>query len=128
MSDAGTKVLQAPQIRAIDNFKASLKVGEKIPTATGSFQPGVGGVGINPLVNTQFTYLDVGVNVDMLSRVNSATDVSMDVTVEVSQQSGTVNLGGIDQPIIGQRRVTLNLRMRDGEINIIGGLIIERRR
>jgi general secretion pathway protein D len=43
--------------------------------------------------------------------------------VEVSQESGTVNLGGIDQPVIGQRRLELDLRMRDGEINMIGGLI-----
>jgi general secretion pathway protein D len=125
LTDSSTKVLQAPQMRALDNFKTTLKVGEKIPTATGSFQPGVGGVGINPLVNTQFTYLDVGVNVDMLPRVNSATEVSAHITVEVSQESGTVNLGGIDQPVIGQRRVEMDLRMRDGEVNLIGGLINE---
>ncbi|HEY3836349.1 MAG TPA: cohesin domain-containing protein, partial [Bryobacteraceae bacterium] len=123
LTDAGTKVLQAPQMRALDNYKTTLKVGEKIPTATGSFQPGVGGVGVNPLVNTQFTYLDVGVNVDMLPRVNSATEVSAHLSVEVSQESGTVNLGGIDQPVIGQRRIEMDMRMRDGEINIIGGLI-----
>jgi general secretion pathway protein D len=123
LSDASTKVLQAPQIRALDNFKASLKIGEKIPTATGSFQPGVGGVGVNPLVNTQFTYLDVGVNVDVTPRVNSATDVSSHVAVEVSQEDSTVSIGGIDQPVIGQKRVEMDLRMKDGEINIIGGLI-----
>ncbi len=123
LSDSSTKVLQAPQIRALDNFKASLKIGEKIPTATGSFQPGVGGVGVNPLVNTQFTYLDVGVNVDMLPRVNSATDVSAHVSVEVSQEDSTVSIGGIDQPVIGQKKLEMDLRMKDGEINIIGGLI-----
>ena len=122
-SDSSTKVLQAPQIRALDNFKASLKIGEKIPTATGSFQPGVGGVGVNPLVNTQFTYLDVGVNVDMTPRVNSATDVSAHIAVEVSQENSTVNIGGISQPVIGQKRLELDMRMKDGEINIIGGLI-----
>lgn len=123
LSDSSTKVLQAPQIRALDNFKASLKIGEKIPTATGSFQPGVGGVGVNPLVNTQFTYLDVGVNVDILPRVNSATDVSSHVSVEVSQEDSTVSIGGIDQPVIGQKKLEMDLRMKDGEINIIGGLI-----
>ena len=123
LSDSSTKVLQAPQMRALDNFKSSLKVGEKIPTATGSFQPGVGGVGINPLVNTQFTYLDVGVNLDVLPRVNSATEVSAHVSVEVSQEDSTVSIGGIDQPVIGQKRLELDLRMREGEINVIGGLL-----
>src|ERR1039457_2109724 len=55
LSDANTKVLQSPQLRAVDNLKATLKIGDRQPTATGSFQPGIGGVGINPLVNTQFT-------------------------------------------------------------------------
>ena len=123
LSDSSTRVMQAPQIRALDNFKSSLKIGEKIPTATGSFQPGVGGVGVNPLVNTQFTYLDVGVNLDMLPRVNSATDISAHISVEVSQKDSTVSIGGIDQPVIGQKRIELDLRMKDGEINIIGGLI-----
>ena len=123
LTDSSTRVMQAPQIRALDNFKSSLKIGEKIPTATGSFQPGVGGVGVNPLVNTQFTYLDVGVNLDMLPRVNSATDISAHISVEVSQEDSTVSIGGIDQPVIGQKRIELDLRMKDGEINIIGGLI-----
>ena len=52
MTDANTKLIQNPQIRALDNQKASLKIGDRIPVATGSFQPGIGGVGINPLVNT----------------------------------------------------------------------------
>ena len=127
LSDSSTKVLQAPQMRALDNFKSSLKIGEKIPTATGSFQPGVGGVGVNPLVNTQFTYLDVGVNVDMLPRVNSATDISAHISVEVSQEDSTVSIGGIDQPVIGQKRIELDLRMKDGEINMIGGLISDQK-
>src|ERR1700733_2411732 len=57
MSDNETKLIQNPQIRALDNQKATLKIGERVPVATGSFQPGIGGVGINPLVNTQFQYL-----------------------------------------------------------------------
>ena len=57
-------MLQAPQIRAVDNQKATLKIGQKVPTASG--EAGVGWVG--PLVNTQFTYLDVGVNMEVLPR------------------------------------------------------------
>src|SRR5581483_7800281 len=51
-SDSNTKLIQNPQVRAVDGQKASLKIGERVPVATGSFQPGIGGVGINPLVNT----------------------------------------------------------------------------
>ena len=70
MSNSDTKLIQNPQIRALDGQKASLKIGDRVPVATGSFQPGIGGVGINPLVNTQFQYLDVGVNIDITPHVH----------------------------------------------------------
>jgi len=123
MSDSGTRVLQRPQIRAVDNEKAVLKIGDRIPTASGSFQPGVGGVGINPLVNTQFTYIDTGVNLEMTPRVHDNEEVSLHVDIDISQVSSYNDLGGISQPVISQRKATLDVRMRDGQINIIGGLI-----
>src|SRR5450432_2934980 len=122
LSDANTKVLQSPQIRTVDNIKATLKIGDRVPTATGSFQPGIGGVGINPLVNTQFTYTDTGVNVDLLARVHDNGDVSLEVDLDINSVNGHVNLGGIDQPIIGQRKVSHKVRMREGEVNLLGGL------
>ena len=122
MSDSGTRVLQSPELRSVDNQKASLKIGDRRPTATGSFQPGIGGVGINPLVNTQFTYIDVGVNVDVTPRVHEDGEVSLHVSIEVSKVTGNVNLGGIDQPIIGQRKIDHEIRLKDGEVNLLGGL------
>lgn len=122
LSDSGTRVLQSPEIRSVDNQKASLKVGEKEPIASGSFQPGIGGVGINPLVNTQFTFIDVGVNVDMTPKVHDNGEISMHVEVEISSVLSYVNLGGISQPIISQEKVIHDIRMKDGEVNLLGGL------
>jgi general secretion pathway protein D len=122
LTDSGTKVLQSPQLRSVDNQKAELKIGDRQPTATGSFQPGIGGVGINPLVNTQFTFIDVGVNVTLVPRVHENRDVSLHVEIDISKVTGLVDLGGIDQPIIGQRKVIHDIRMREGEINVLGGL------
>jgi general secretion pathway protein D len=122
LSDSGTRVLQSPQIRSVDNQKATLKVGQKEPIASGSFQPGIGGVGINPLVNTQFTFIDVGVNVDLTPKVHENGEVSMHVEVEISSVVGNVNLGGIQQPIISQEKVIHDIRMKDGEVNLLGGL------
>ena len=122
LSDANTKVLQSPQLRAVDNLKATLKIGDRQPTATGSFQPGIGGVGINPLVNTQFTFIDVGVNVEITPRVHDNGDVSLHVDLDISSVTGHVNLGGIDQPIIGQRKVSHDIRMPDGAVQLLGGL------
>jgi general secretion pathway protein D len=122
MSDARTKVLQSPQLRAVDNIVAELKIGDREPTATGSFQPGIGGVGINPLVNTQFTYIDVGVNVKMQTRVHDNNEVSIHLELDISSVTGQVNLGGISQPIIGQRKVTQDLRIKDGQVELLAGL------
>jgi general secretion pathway protein D len=123
MGDSDTKMLQNPQVRALDNQKATLKIGERVPVATGSFQPGIGGVGINPLVNTQFQYLDVGVNIDVTPHVHGDRDVTLKVSMEISSVVGQSSIGGISQPIIGQKKVEHEIRLRDGESSVIGGIL-----
>jgi len=126
LSDTRTKVLQSPQLRGVDGAKASMKIGEKEPTASGSFANtagAIGGAGISPLVNTQFTYLDVGVNVEILPHVHENGDISLHVSLDISSVTGQVNLGGINEPIIGQRKVEQDVRLHEGEVNLIGGLL-----
>ena len=124
MANSDTKLIQNPQIRSLDGQKASLKIGERLPIATGSFQPGIGGVGINPLVNTQFQYIDVGVVIEVTPRVHSDREVSLKISMEISSQINTVNIGGITQPVIGQKKVDLGeIRLRDGESSLIGGIM-----
>jgi general secretion pathway protein D len=122
MGDSDTKMLQNPQVRALDNQKATLKIGERVPVATGSFQPGIGGVGINPLVNTQFQYLDVGVNIDVTPHVHGDREVTLKITMEISSVVGQSSIGGISQPIIGQKKVEHEIRLADGESSLIGGI------
>jgi len=123
MGDSDTKIIQNPQIRALDGQKATLKIGDRVPVATGSFQPGIGGVGINPLVNTQFQYLDVGVNIDITPRVHAGREVTMKVSLDISSVTGQSNIGGISQPIIGQRKVEHEIRLKEGEVNLLGGML-----
>jgi len=122
-SDSSTKLIQNPQIRAVDGQKASLKIGERIPIATGSFQPGIGGVGINPLVNTQFQYTDVGVNIDITPKVHAGREVTLKVLMDISSVTGQSNIGGISQPVIGQRKIEHEIRLKEGEVNILGGIL-----
>ncbi|MFZ3342068.1 MAG: cohesin domain-containing protein [Terriglobales bacterium] len=123
LSDSTSKIIQNPQIRALDGQKATLKIGERVPVATGSFQPGIGGVGINPLVNTQFQYIDVGVNIDITPRVHADREISMKLVLDVSAVTSYVSIGGISQPVIGQRKVEHEIRLKDGEVNLIGGIM-----
>ncbi|MGB2639800.1 MAG: hypothetical protein WAN32_12680, partial [Candidatus Acidiferrum sp.] len=129
LTDTYTKIIQDPELRSVDGQEAKLKIGDRIPIATGSFQAGVGvgAVGtaglVNPLVNTQFQYQDVGVNIDMTPRVHPDHDVSLKIKIEVSSVTGTSTIGGISQPIISQRVVEHDIRLGDGQAYILGGLI-----
>ena len=123
LSDTSTKILQNPRLRASDNQKSSLKIGEKLPVATGSYQAGVATAITSSLVNTQFQYLDVGVNIDMTPTVHYDRDVSLKLKIEVSSTNGTSNLGGINEPIITQRTIDQTIRLREGEASILSGIL-----
>jgi len=123
MSDSSSKLIQQPEIRASDGQKASLKIGERVPVATGSFQPGIGGVGINPLVNTQFNYIDVGVNIDITPHVHGLDEVTLKLAMDISAVDSYQNIGGIQQPVIGQRKIENEIRLKEGEVNILGGIL-----
>jgi general secretion pathway protein D len=123
-TDSNTKILQNPQIRALNDEKATLKIGDRVPIATGSFQPGISGAGsISPLVSTQFQYLDVGVNIDITPHIHSDSEVTLKMALEISSVTGTQNIGGITQPVIGQRRIDHEARLADGEVNLLAGIL-----
>jgi len=130
LSDTRSKVLQSPQIRSVDGQKATMKIGQREPTASGSFGSGIGGIGgsiggasISPLVQTQFQYIDVGVNVEIQPHVHDNGEISMHVSLDISNITGYSNLGGINQPIIGQRKIEHDIRLREGEVSLLAGLL-----
>src|SRR4029077_8600846 len=129
LNDSTTKIIQNPEVRSLDGQQAKLRIGDRVPIATGSFQAGVGvggsaGTGfVNPLVNTQFQYQDVGVNLDITPRIHPNHDVSLKLSVEVSSVTGQQPIGGITQPIISQRKLEHEIRLKEGEANVLGGLI-----
>jgi general secretion pathway protein D len=117
-SDTNTKVIQRPEIRVMDNEKASLRIGDRIPIATGSFQSG-----LTQGVNTQFQYIDVGVNIDITPWVHADNEVTLQVALEISTVTGETSVGGVTEPTIGQRRIEHTARLADGEVNLIGGIL-----
>jgi general secretion pathway protein D len=122
LTDANTKVLQNPRIRATDQQKATMKIGSKIPIATGSYQTGAATAVVSSLVNTQFTYTDVGVNIEMTPTVHFDHDVTLKVKIEVTSQTGQVTISGVTEPILSQRLVDQVIRLREGEASILGGI------
>jgi general secretion pathway protein D len=111
LTDSNTKIIQNPQIRSLNGQKASLKIGERVPTATGSFQSGISGLSVSGLVNTQFQYIDVGVNIDITPHIHRDGDITLKITLDVSSVINQQPIGGINEPVIGQRKVEHEIRL-----------------
>jgi general secretion pathway protein D len=122
LSNSNTKVLQSPRIRATDDQKASMKIGSRIPVATGSYQTGAATAVVSSLVNTQFQYQDVGVQIEMTPTVHFDHDVTIKIKIEVTSHSGDVTISGVTEPIISQRVVDQVIRLREGEASLLGGI------
>jgi general secretion pathway protein D len=123
MSDARTKTVNKPQVRASDGMKVELIIGRRIPYATGSFSNGVSAsASVSPLVSTQFSYYDVGLKLSITPQVHSPHEVTLHIEVEVSDVDQYVPISGLSQPIIGQTRNVADIRLREGEVNVLSGL------
>jgi len=123
LTDSDTRILQNPRIRATDGQKASLKIGSRIPIATGSYNAGVA-TGVASIgVQTQFTYIDVGVNIDMTPTVHLDHEVGLKMHMEVSSQQSQVTISGVVEPVIGQNVVEQTIQLKEGEPSILAGLV-----
>jgi general secretion pathway protein D len=123
LTDSDTRVLQNPRVRATDGQKADLKVGSKIPIATGSYQTGAATAIVSSLVNTQFQYQDIGVEIEITPTIHYNHDVTLKLKVSIQEQSGVEPLSGINEPIFSQRVVEQTIRLKNGEASILGGLL-----
>jgi len=123
LSDSDTRVLQNPRIRATDGQHSTLKIGSKIPVATGSYSAGTAITTASLGVQTQFTYLDVGVNIDITPTVHYDREISLKLKIEVSAQNGSVTISGVTEPIISQRVAEQVIQLKDGEPSILAGLL-----
>jgi general secretion pathway protein D len=118
-----TKLLQNPRVRATDGKLAQIRIGSQVPIASGSFQPAFVGATGTPVVNFQF--VDVGVNLDITPRVLLNHEVSMTIQVQVRALAGDRNVGGVTQPVLTNRQVQHEIRLAEGETNILGGIITD---
>jgi len=124
LTDSKTQLIQNPELRSVDGQAAKLRVGDRVPVATGSYQTGATATtsSVNALVSTQYQYIDVGVNVDITPHVHPNRDVSMKLAIEVSSVSGYSTIGSLQEPIISQRKIEHEIRLKEGEVSILGGL------
>jgi general secretion pathway protein D len=118
-TDTNTRTLANPQLRTTDGIAAQARFGERVPVPVTTFSPiATGGVAQQPI--TSFNYETIGVNIDITPRTHHNDDVTLAMKVEVSSISGT-GFGGL--PTFGTRFINTALRLRDGETNVLAGLI-----
>jgi general secretion pathway protein D len=129
LNDSRSHILQNPQVRVTDGQTAKLRIGSRIPYATGSFLPSMGGVTtgtsgtLGLLASTQFQYQDVGVNLDLTPRLLANGEVNLHASIEISSLGADRSVGGFSQPTFNQRKIEHDIRLKEGEVNLLGGLI-----
>ena len=128
LTDSTTKTIQNPRLRATDGQESQVKIGERLPVATGSYQAGVATAITSSLVNTQFQYLDIGVNINVKPTVHYDRDVSMKLRIEISSEGANSGVAsGLNEPIINQQISEQNIRVREGEATILSGILQKQR-
>ena len=123
-TDTETKLIAKPQLRGSEGELITLNLGDEIPAPATVFTPvAQGGANINPL--TSFNYRTVGVVVEMTPRVTFEDEIILELTVESSSLGRSISIAGQELPSFGSRKVVTTLRLRDGESNLLAGLLRE---
>ena len=116
-----------PQLRGQEGAELTLNLGQDIPVPTTAFTPlALGGASFNPL--TSFTYRPVGVIPNMTPRVTYENEIILDLEVENSTVGPPILVAGQSLPTFGTRNVVTRLRPRDGESNLLAGLLNQEER
>jgi general secretion pathway protein D len=128
LNDSKTHIMQSPQVRVTDGQTAKLRIGSRIPYATGSFMPSLTGTtssagGVGLLANTQFQFQDVGVNLELTPHLLSTGEIAVHAKIEISSLGASLTVGGVSEPTFGQRIIEDDFRLQEGEVNLLGGLI-----
>jgi len=125
-----SELLANPELRISEGEKATLHIGQRIPvpvTTISGYNPGTTTGGTNntnlTVPYTSFQYQDVGIKVAMEPRVHHNREVTLKLTVEVSNRGTDVEFAGQKQPTFATRTIESTIRLKDGETNFLAGLI-----
>ena len=124
-TDSATRTLANPHLRTAEGMTATARFGEEVPVPVTTFAPiAAGGVNTQPI--TSFTYRNVGVNIDITPRLHHDDDVTLALKVTLSSLGTTTGFGGL--PTFGNREINTTIRLKDGETNMLAGLIRDEER
>ncbi|MCC6532007.1 MAG: hypothetical protein IT531_05620 [Burkholderiales bacterium] len=116
LQDSSTNTLANPRIRVRNREKARVHIGEKVPVVTTTATANVG-------VSASVNYLEVGLKLDVEPTVHLEDEVAIKVGLEVSNILETLDLLQTRAYRLGTRNASTVLRLRDGETQVLAGLI-----
>ncbi len=123
-TDADTKILAQPRLRGIHDEDITTLVGQKVPIPQTTFSPiAAGGVSQQPI--TSFTYQDVGLDIKLKPKIHLEKEITLEIEIKITAIAGS---GYADIPIISTREVKNMIRLRDGETNLLAGLLRDEER
>ena len=123
-TDSQTKLLAKSQLRGSEGQKMTLNLGEEVPVPTTVYTPiAQGGANVNPL--SSFNYRTVGIVLEATPRVTYENEIMLEMIIENSARGADANVGGSNLPTFATRKVTGQIRLRDGEPNLLAGLLQE---
>ncbi len=123
-SDSDTKIIAQPRLRGVGDEKIDYKVGQKVPIPQTTFTPvAAGGVSSQPVVS--YVQQDVGIEVSIKPRIHMEKEVTLEMDIKITSLGGT---GYADIPIINNREVKNVIRLKDGETNLLAGLLKDEER
>jgi len=120
-SRTDTNILSNPKIVTLDNKPATIKVGTKHPIPDFGANSETGA-----LQTTGIRYENIGINFTVTPHVNNDTFVTLELTPEVSEVTGTRSFQGIDVPLISTEEVSTNVMVKSGDTLVIAGLITDK--
>jgi len=123
-TDADTKIIAQPRLRGIGSEDIKYMVGQKVPVPQTTFTPfAAGGISQQPIIN--YNYQDVGIDVKIKPRIHYEKEVTLELEIKITSIGGK---GIADIPIITTREVKNVIRLKDGETNLLAGLLKDEER
>ena len=124
-SDQKTRLLAKPQLRGREGAQLTLNLGDRIPVPQTTFLPtATGGVPTQPQVS--YNYQQIGVNLSLTPKVTYQDEIILDpIVVDKSGVGPNIDVAGQSLPTFVNRTASVSMRLRDGESNLLAGLIRE---
>jgi general secretion pathway protein D len=123
-SDSHSKTLAKPQLRGSEGTKMTLNLGQDVPVISTVFGAAAAG-GFATIPQSSYNYRSVGVNMDITPRVTYEGEIIVELALENSSIGQNVDVAGQSIPSFNSRKVSTHLRLREGESNLLAGLIGE---